>query len=489
VATIDIKLSQYAVDNQPNNAIGVIFDGVERVTYAAAANYLVYASSKLSGSSLVFTYPDGATETYSGFVKNPPGANAGTATASGYELLLKDGVDVSYTGKLNLNYSTTSAGLGVDGPTQGSVINEVGFATMLPTSDPSYDASIGNVSMHVKGALNVGADYAVGGTISELSVTAENSLLSLTIDGNFQVSANLLTDGEQATRSVVTGTLTGYHQAYADGSHFDVSGASATLSAPYTVGTSLLGDPAYFGGNDTVSIDLPSRLPFIYQLASGAGDDQLSIKGGGGNLAVDAGDGNDRITLLGDSHEVSGGEGLDTVILPGARADYQVTQPTTSGAFVVISDPLGAQDRLMSVERIRFSDAAIALDVDGNGGQAYRLYQAAFARTPDKAGVGYWINALDSGASLFNVAQAFVDSDEFRAAYGVNPSNHDVVEKFYQNILHRAPDQAGLDYWVGVLDHKQGTVAQVLMAMSESGENKAGLIGVIGNGFDYTPYH
>jgi hypothetical protein len=488
VATIDIKLSQYAVDNQPNNAPGVIVDGIERVMYAAAGNYLVYSSSNLSGTSLVFTYPDGALETYSGFVKGNPGASAGTATASSHDMLLKNGIDVAYSGKLNLNYSTTSAGLSVDGPIYGSVINQAGFATMLSPTDPSYDARNGNVSMQVKGGMSVGANYAISGTINELSLTAEKSLLSLTIEGNFQVSGNLLTDGNQSTHSVVTGTLTGYHQLFADGSHFDVSGASATLSAPYAVGDRMLDGADYFSGNDTISIDLPSQLPYIYDIVAGDGDDQITVKGGGGNLTVDGGAGNDRITLLSDRHMVRGEEGIDTVVLQGVRADYQVFQSSPGGYFYV-TDKLGTQDTLLSIERIEFSDTTLALDIDGDGGQAYRLYQAAFNRTPDKAGLGYWIGQLDRGASLESVSQGFVNSGEFQAAYGVSPTNRALVTQFYQNILHRAPEQAGLDYWVGVLDGQHASVAGVLMAISESAENKAGLIGVIGNGFEYTPYH
>jgi hypothetical protein len=40
---------------------------------------------------------------------------------------------------------------------------------------------------------------------------------------------------------------------------------------------------------------------------------------------------------------------------------------------------------------------AVALDVDGAAGQAYRLYQAAFDRAPDKNGLGYWINGWIDG--------------------------------------------------------------------------------------------
>jgi hypothetical protein len=96
--------------------------------------------------------------------------------------------------------------------------------------------------------------------------------------------------------------------------------------------------------------------------------------------------------------------------------------------------------------------------------------------------------ALDHGQSLASAAQGFIQSDEYRNAYGAAPSNLDLVTKFYENILHRAPDGGGLAFWVGALDHKTAGVADVLAAISESAENVAGLVGVIGDGFAYTPY-
>ncbi|HWS74042.1 MAG TPA: DUF4214 domain-containing protein, partial [Quisquiliibacterium sp.] len=87
-----------------------------------------------------------------------------------------------------------------------------------------------------------------------------------------------------------------------------------------------------------------------------------------------------------------------------------------------------------------------------NTGKAYRLYQAAFARTTDLEGVGYWVSLLDAGAKLFDVATGLLGSAEFQAAYGVNPSNETYVAALYQNVLGRPPDQAGYDYWNSVLN-------------------------------------
>mgnify|MGYP003942493579 CR=1 FL=1 len=96
---------------------------------------------------------------------------------------------------------------------------------------------------------------------------------------------------------------------------------------------------------------------------------------------------------------------------------------------------------MSSVERLQFSDGTLALDT-GSGqtaGEAYRLYQAAFNRTPDTAGLKYQTNALDSGYSLSTVAGNFIASPEFQRTYG-NVNDTQFITLLYQNVLHRAPD-------------------------------------------------
>ena len=144
-------------------------------------------------------------------------------------------------------------------------------------------------------------------------------------------------------------------------------------------------------------------------------------------------------------------------------------------------------DTLRGVERIVFSNVAMAYDVGGNAGQAYRLYQAALDRSPDLDGLGHWINALDHGYSLQAVAKSFISSAESQGKYGAAPSDADFVTSLYHNVLHRAPEQAGYEHWMNVL----GTGApreQILVSFSESAENQAALLPLIGNGFAYTYY-
>jgi subtilisin family serine protease len=192
-------------------------------------------------------------------------------------------------------------------------------------------------------------------------------------------------------------------------------------------------------------------------------------------------------TLLGTpgNDALIGGVGIDTAVFSGARSQYVISSTTDGWQISSTSDGV---DTLKSVERVKFSDATIALDVSGTAGQAYRIFQAAFNRAPDAAGLGYWINVMDKGSPLKAIAQGFVDSPEFKALYGSNPTNAQIVSKLYDNVLHRSPDAAGYDYWLGVLDRQDASVAEVLAQFGESPENQAALVGVIGNGFVFTPY-
>ena len=206
--------------------------------------------------------------------------------------------------------------------------------------------------------------------------------------------------------------------------------------------------------------------------ASDRGD---KVNGGAATETVFSGKGNDTIDA---------GAGIDTVVFTGARAGYSVTR---AGNGFTVSGPDGA-DALANVERIKFADANVALDIAGNGGQTFRLYQAAFDRAPDAGGLGYWMKQMDGGASLVSVAGGFVSSKEFADLYGgSNPTAEVFVEKLYTNVLHRKPDAAGYDYWVKVV--KDGAAKEVVLAaISESAENVDALAGLIGNGFAYVPY-
>jgi hypothetical protein len=151
-------------------------------------------------------------------------------------------------------------------------------------------------------------------------------------------------------------------------------------------------------------------------------------------------------------------------IAGSAGTNYTLT--TVSGATSGNVYPATITDGLLPpTGSIEFIDTSLEA-------QAGRLYQAAFARPADDAGVAYWAGALHAGASLVDIAGAFLASAEFQARYG-SLDNPGFVTALYTNVLGRAPDAAGLSYWQTQLDGGTATRPQVLASFSESAENEA----------------
>jgi subtilisin-like proprotein convertase family protein len=226
------------------------------------------------------------------------------------------------------------------------------------------------------------------------------------------------------------------------------------------------------GGTLTIAAGTTIRNAF-----GGDGDDTLIANAAGSTLH--GMDGNDKLV---------GGAGVDTAVFRHARADYTISK-TDSGYSVKDVKGNEGNDTLTGIERLQFSDSVLAFDTtSGTAGQAYRLYQAAFDRTPDSGGLGYWIAAMDKSATLAEVAQGFVQSAEFKSLYGAAPTNSELVVHLYNNVLHRAPDAGGAAFWLDLLDQHKIDAAAALVNFSESAENIAALTGVTQNGIVFTPY-
>jgi len=118
--------------------------------------------------------------------------------------------------------------------------------------------------------------------------------------------------------------------------------------------------------------------------------------------------------------------------------------------------------------------------------EATRLYQAAFNRAPDDAGLALWSGQLHQGIAVDQVAQGFVASREFAQAYGsLDPSGF--VTQLYTNILHRAPDAAGQQGWLNALAGG-ATRAHVLAGFADSNENRIATAGATHDAWVFTSY-
>ena len=275
-----------------------------------------------------------------------------------------------------------------------------------------------------------------------------------------------------------------------------VSGVADELRVERTADGALLVDYAGLGFQvDDFDLVIPSDeflLAGNDVIASGAGNDYLrgyagndTIAGHAGNDSLEGGPGNDRL---------EGGDGLDWAVYLGNRANYQVT--VEASRPTVVSSPAEGTDTLSGIERLQFGDRAMAFDLDGIGGLAFRLYQAAFGRVPDQSGLGYWISVLDAGNSAYDVATGFIESAEFRSLYGEETTDAEYIDALYLNVLERTPDANGYAYWEAVLqglpwngvDYGQTTRQQMLIDFAQSPENVEQTLPLIGNGFEYLPW-
>ena len=254
--------------------------------------------------------------------------------------------------------------------------------------------------------------------------------------------------------------------------------------------------PGAIGADLTLGATVPELLRANITYADNRGfiEDHHLVYGGAGDDTVDSGAGdhmwlgagNDTLVYGSPSGTVDGGAGLDTFFFGGMMFMSHTPGPGTGTISLTGFTAYGVE--LVNFERVILGDKGTAFDTDGAAGQAYRLYQAAFDRKPDDFGIGFWMSQLDKGIPLLDVANAFVASAEFKDKYAKATTNAALVDQFYANILHRAPDATGQAFWTGVLDKHQATLADVLVHFSESPENVAALIGTIQDGISYLPY-
>ncbi len=163
----------------------------------------------------------------------------------------------------------------------------------------------------------------------------------------------------------------------------------------------------------------------------------------------------------------------------GALSDTQAIAVTVTDGSDIFMGTSGndvlmggiGRDTLVSLQGADVLDGGDGLLLSANQASVYRLYQAALEREPDIPGLTTHTNSLVSGGSIATVASSFVNSLEFQAKYGAITDTQ-FVTLLYANVLSRTPDTAGLNFWVDKLTHGESK-AFVLSGFSESVEFKA----------------
>jgi len=245
-------------------------------------------------------------------------------------------------------------------------------------------------------------------------------------------------------------------------------------------GTWSIDSPALPNGSYTVnvaSVDIADNATVTLTPMTFTIDNPLNVNGTTGM---------DRFTAAAGNAAIDGGQGRDTVVYAGARADFTIER-TVYG--VTVTDKTGkyGADNLINVERIQFNDTMVGLDIDGASGQIYRLYKAAYDRAPDAGGLKHWMWVSDMDRfSLAEIADFFTQLPEYQNLYlKDDPSDAHFVTLLYNHVLHRAPEQGGFDHWMWTLTEHKLTRPEVMAYFAESPENKAQVIAEINNGIEY----
>ncbi len=211
------------------------------------------------------------------------------------------------------------------------------------------------------------------------------------------------------------------------------------------------------------------------KLYGGAGNDTMT--GGEGNDTLQGGFGDDLLIsgqpLITDdgNNLLIGGPGSDTVSYQGLTRQYSSTLEAGFGTVMRQGERNNVNDRLELVETITFRDGYRTTDVDSTAAVVFRFYDAVLNREPDSAGLNGWVHAIEDGLSLKQVALAFANAPEFQAATG-GLNNADFVEYLYVNALGRASDPAGKAGWNDALNSGAIDRGDLVLAFSECFEHR-----------------
>lgn len=131
-----------------------------------------------------------------------------------------------------------------------------------------------------------------------------------------------------------------------------------------------------------------------------------------------------------------------------ARNSWAQWLNTSSGPD---SDGDGIEDRFDPYPNDPINDTS---ERQATAWQVGEIYLATLGRAMDAEGLNYWTSQVDNDDAWTprTVAQSFFDQPEVAALYPPSATTADFVTALYRNVLNRAPDTEGFNYWVNALD-------------------------------------
>ncbi|MFA5215393.1 DUF4347 domain-containing protein [Sulfuricurvum sp.] len=184
------------------------------------------------------------------------------------------------------------------------------------------------------------------------------------------------------------------------------------------------------------------------------GDGHQDITCGPGDNEIHAGGGDDTVHSAGGNDRIFGGSGNDTVTYSGNMSDYIITRD--NGKTYVQTLATGHTDTIVNAESIQFGNGTYSISNNEDLTQIVSLYQHVLGRQADLNGFQYWASMFNNGNSIGAIATDFVRSSEYFTNTNTawdTMSNDAKIETFYQLMLGRASDTAGKSYWMDAINH------------------------------------
>ncbi|MGE4418620.1 MAG: DUF4214 domain-containing protein [Sulfurimonas sp.] len=104
------------------------------------------------------------------------------------------------------------------------------------------------------------------------------------------------------------------------------------------------------------------------------------------------------------------------------------------------------------------------------------LYTAYFNRAPDAAGLAYWVGELEGGVMNFDqIASNWANEQpEFTDTYGEDVDSDALITQVYANVLGREPDVDGAAYWSAELSNGNIPMNQFIQAIVNGAKAASG---------------
>ena len=206
------------------------------------------------------------------------------------------------------------------------------------------------------------------------------------------------------------------------------------------------------------------------------------INGGAGNDQITGGGGGDQITGGGGNDNIDGGIGIDIAIFSGASKGYKISTEATS--VLVTGDAItDGIDTLLNIERIRFSDKSIAIDLNGNAGISAKVIGAVLGKTQvqNSSYVGLGLSYLDKGMSYSDLSALAL------TAVGAT-TNDAVVSTLWKNVIGTdATAEIKAPYIKMLTDGMKVGDLVVLAADTSFNTTNINLVGLAQTGIEYLP--